>query len=497
MRAAMCVIVRDLIVFGVISDMMKGRPAVYATFSSYDEVAHHSGLERADTLEALRKLDQQFGRIERARRYAPRPYEIVVLSDHGQTQGATFKQRNGYTLADLVNRSLVEREGDGARLRRREQLDGRPRGAGGDARRRERGRRRRRGAAERGGGARLGQPRARLPDGGAAPADARGDRGAPPAADPGAARASARRLRARALGGARARRARRRAARTTSPTARSRARTRSRTFSPNAPKHLLRTDGFPHVADLMVNSFYDPQLDEGCAFEELISFHGGLGGPQTRAFILHPAVAARAGGADRRRGAGARGAQRLAARAARSAAARQEPSPSATLVPWSDANCRRRARTSRPRAARGSRARGRADRGGDAGRRRRLHRLGAARRHDRGRADARRLARARGRARRRADGVGDGRERGAHAAAAARARRRSAPSSSARRCTVYRTRFFFSRLYGALRHRRSSFRVARTRRSVGALALGARGGDRRAGASCARRRRSSRRSSRS
>ena len=60
-------------------------------------------------------------------------------------------------------------------------------------------------------------------------------------------------------------------------------------FSANAPKHLLRTDGFPHVADLMVNSFYDAQLDEGCAFEELISFHGGLGGPQTQAFILHPA----------------------------------------------------------------------------------------------------------------------------------------------------------------------------------------------------------------
>jgi hypothetical protein len=38
----------------------------------------------------------------------------------------------------------------------------------------------------------------------------------------------------------------------------------------------------------MVGSFYDPALDEGCAFEELISFHGGLGGPQTRAFILHP-----------------------------------------------------------------------------------------------------------------------------------------------------------------------------------------------------------------
>src|SRR5262249_55923064 len=86
MRAAMCVVVRDLIVYGVLQDMMRGRPAVYATFSSYDEVAHHSGLERADTMEALRKVDQQFGRIARARRYAPRPYEIVVLSDHGQTQ---------------------------------------------------------------------------------------------------------------------------------------------------------------------------------------------------------------------------------------------------------------------------------------------------------------------------------------------------------------------------------------------------------------------------
>ena len=98
---------RDLIVFGVLTDMMRGRPAVYATFSSYDEVAHHSGLERADTLEALRKLDQQFGRIERARRFAPRPYEIVVLSDHGQTQGMTFKQRNGYDLHELVERSLA------------------------------------------------------------------------------------------------------------------------------------------------------------------------------------------------------------------------------------------------------------------------------------------------------------------------------------------------------------------------------------------------------
>ena len=59
-------------------------------------------------------------------------------------------------------------------------------------------------------------------------------------------------------------------------------------FSPNAPQHLLRTDGFAHVADIMIGSFYEPALDTGCAFEELISFHGGIGGPQTRPFILFP-----------------------------------------------------------------------------------------------------------------------------------------------------------------------------------------------------------------
>ncbi|HEX5782661.1 MAG TPA: phage holin family protein, partial [Solirubrobacteraceae bacterium] len=106
-RAGMCGFVRDLIVHSVLTDMMQGRPAIYATFASYDEVAHHSGLERADTLEALRKLDERFAQIERARRYAPRPYEIVVLSDHGQTQGATFKQRHGYGLDELVQRSLA------------------------------------------------------------------------------------------------------------------------------------------------------------------------------------------------------------------------------------------------------------------------------------------------------------------------------------------------------------------------------------------------------
>ena len=79
-----------------------------------------------------------------------------------------------------------------------------------------------------------------------------------------------------------------RAAPTTSRTAASRARTRSRRSRRTRRSTCCRTDGFEHVADIMVGSFYDPDLDEGCAFEELISFHGGIGGLQTRPFILHP-----------------------------------------------------------------------------------------------------------------------------------------------------------------------------------------------------------------
>ena len=95
-------------------------------------------------------------------------------------------------------------------------------------------------------------------------------------------------LAARALERARPRRARGGAARDTSPTGRIEGDDPLASFSPTAGQHLLRTDGFAHVADIMVGSFYDPELDEGCAFEELISFHGGLGGPQTQPFILHP-----------------------------------------------------------------------------------------------------------------------------------------------------------------------------------------------------------------
>ena len=105
LRAAYTTVVsRDVNVLGVLNDMCEGRAAIYIDLLGYDEVAHHSGPERADALAVLRDIDRQVGRIERAVRFAPRPYRLVVLSDHGQTQGAPFAERAGETLAELVAR---------------------------------------------------------------------------------------------------------------------------------------------------------------------------------------------------------------------------------------------------------------------------------------------------------------------------------------------------------------------------------------------------------
>jgi uncharacterized membrane protein YvlD (DUF360 family) len=288
MRAALCVGVRDLIVFGVLTDMMRGRPAVYATFSGYDEVAHHSGLERPDTLEALRKIDRQFARISRARRFAPRPYVIVVLSDHGQTQGATFKQRNGYDLHEFVERSLA-----GVRVARGSSGDEND-AAVGHAFAEATGRSR---DGEGGGGGNVADRQAIVL--------ASGNLGLIYLMEE-SRRLSLEEIEERHPGFLEALRGHRHIgfllvhSRERGPVVLGPRGLRYldgdvvegddplAPFAPSSADHLRRTDGFANVADIMVNSFYDSELEQGCAFEELISFHGGLGGPQTRPFILHP-----------------------------------------------------------------------------------------------------------------------------------------------------------------------------------------------------------------
>jgi hypothetical protein len=103
LRAVTNVLLRDLNVSLITDELVKGTPVIYCDFVDYDEVAHHAGPTRAESLQVLEGLDRVLGALQRIIDTLPHSYEIVVLSDHGQSQGSTFLQRYGRTLAEVVD----------------------------------------------------------------------------------------------------------------------------------------------------------------------------------------------------------------------------------------------------------------------------------------------------------------------------------------------------------------------------------------------------------
>ncbi|WP_344094651.1 hypothetical protein, partial [Streptomyces stramineus] len=250
-RAFATVVERDVVVAAVLGDILSGRTAVYADLVGYDEVAHHSGPRGRDTHQVLRGLDRAVALIAKVTEHAPRPYRLVLLSDHGQSPGETFAARYGTTLEELVRggcaaaarepvvlasgnlglvsfpdlpgrasrerieerhpallRTLADHPGIGFLLVTSEEHGPVVLGPGGSEHRLETGE----GAA-------------------------------------------------------------------TSPL---------RALGPGAAEAVRRTAGFPHTADIMINSAYDPATGAVHAFEEQIGSHGGLGGEQGRPFLLWP-----------------------------------------------------------------------------------------------------------------------------------------------------------------------------------------------------------------
>jgi uncharacterized membrane protein YvlD (DUF360 family) len=313
MRGAITVIMRDLNVAILLGDIVEGVPVVYSTFVGYDEVAHHSGIEQPDAFAVLRQHDAQLARLERAVEQAPRPYHLVVLSDHGQSQGRPFRQRYDVELGELVQGALRDgqvfapapsdeglstvggaltdaRDEDnaGARMLARATRDnlvddevvlGPNRRAVEEERSdaseheavvlasgglgliylTEESHRMSMGEIDRLHpkliSTLIGHP-------GIGFVMVRGD-------DDGAI----------VLGQGGSRRLRDDAVSYEDPL---------RHFGPNAADHLRRTDGFPHCPDLLVNSMFDPDANEVAPFEEFMGSHGGIGGWQSHPFALVP-----------------------------------------------------------------------------------------------------------------------------------------------------------------------------------------------------------------
>jgi uncharacterized membrane protein YvlD (DUF360 family) len=289
LRGATNVLLRHLNLSIIAEHMMRGAPVVFCDFVDYDEIAHHAGPARPESLAALEGIDNVLSTLERIGAAAPRPYRFVVLSDHGQSQGPTFRQRYGLGLEDLVRRLTAVHDADVVAT----------------------------GAEEHRG--RADTLRAGItgrvptsPDSGAVPVPAArvvvvasGNLGMVYLADrPG-------RLTMEDIDEAHPRllpgltghagigwvmvRTRAHGPVVLGPSGRHYLNTGGvdgvdplAPFGPYAADDLRRHDGLPHVGDLVINSAWDETTDEVTAFEELTGSHGGLGGWQNRPVLVRP-----------------------------------------------------------------------------------------------------------------------------------------------------------------------------------------------------------------
>jgi len=297
-RAYTTVVQRDLQVGAVVFDILMGRPVVYTTFLGYDEVAHHSGLERMSAIWVLRGIDRQFARIERAVQDAPRPYHLVVLADHGQSQGATFRQRYGQTLEELV----AELTGASS-IESQEQGTEGPSFLQASVAEVAKGRGPQAGIARFFGGLRhyrreIGQS----PEVVVMASGCLGLISFP--RQPG--RLTLERIEAlypSLLGGLREHpgigfllvRSEKHGALAIGAEGtnyldqdRVEGQDPLEPFGPNAVAKVRRTDSFEHCPDIVLNSTYWKEDDEVAAFEELVGSHGGMGGSQGYPFVLYP-----------------------------------------------------------------------------------------------------------------------------------------------------------------------------------------------------------------
>ena len=108
-RAGANVVLREIATEVLTTEIFKGEiDTAYVSYVGYDEVAHHSGAEGRDVWGVLKQIDLQFQRLLSAIEIADREYNVVVLSDHGHSNGKTFKQRYGVSLGNYVRKFLPD-----------------------------------------------------------------------------------------------------------------------------------------------------------------------------------------------------------------------------------------------------------------------------------------------------------------------------------------------------------------------------------------------------
>jgi len=108
LRAVTNVALRDLNTSLVADAMVRGDPVIMVDYVDYDVVAHFSGPTRPEALRCVEGLDGVLATLTTVAEVAGRRYETVVCSDHGQALGPTFDQLEGRSLLDVVRELMAE-----------------------------------------------------------------------------------------------------------------------------------------------------------------------------------------------------------------------------------------------------------------------------------------------------------------------------------------------------------------------------------------------------
>ncbi|HEX6694220.1 MAG TPA: alkaline phosphatase family protein [Longimicrobiales bacterium] len=97
------VVLRELQTLAVLLDIYAGVPSIYTTYNVYDEFAHHYGPQSRTAYSSVASFDRRVGEIRRMLRRVPgRPYDLYILSDHGQTPSIPYRVAYGETLGETI-----------------------------------------------------------------------------------------------------------------------------------------------------------------------------------------------------------------------------------------------------------------------------------------------------------------------------------------------------------------------------------------------------------
>ena len=103
-RVAICILLRELIVFGAQIDIARGVPVVQVNFLGYDEQSHRRGPSSLFAHWTLKGIDDAIQRLwNTANRSDLRDYDLWIYSDHGQEDVISYEKLHGKSVHTALN----------------------------------------------------------------------------------------------------------------------------------------------------------------------------------------------------------------------------------------------------------------------------------------------------------------------------------------------------------------------------------------------------------